>query len=48
MIRLAVAQLENISGEEWRIPIGRGSLTKFEVGDDGIRLSALPEGDDVD
>jgi broad specificity phosphatase PhoE len=48
MIRLAVAHLENISGEEWRIPIGRGSLTRFEIDNDGIRLSALPEGDDID
>jgi broad specificity phosphatase PhoE len=48
MIRLAVARLTGISGEEWRIPVGRGSLTLFHVTDGEIRLHALPEGDDVD
>ena len=31
MIRLVAAKLLNLDGEEWRIPVGRGSLTKFEV-----------------
>ncbi len=48
MIRLAVAKIEHIDGEQWRIPLGRGSLTKFELGDAGIRLAAMPEGGDVD
>jgi broad specificity phosphatase PhoE len=48
MIRLAVAELEGIDGEEWRIPLGRGSVTRFEITPDGIRVAALPDGDDVD
>jgi broad specificity phosphatase PhoE len=48
MIRLAVVDIEHIDGEEWRIPLGRGSLTRFELGNDGISVSALPEGGDVD
>jgi len=48
MIRLAVAKLNGIDGEQWRIPVGRGSLTEFHISDDNIRLQALPGGDDVD
>ena len=48
MIRLAVARLTGIEGEEWRIPVGRGSLTRFDVGDGRVSLAELPEGDDVD
>jgi broad specificity phosphatase PhoE len=48
MIRLAVMQIENLDGEEWRIPIGRGSLTKFEITDDVLKIAALPAGDDLD
>ncbi len=48
MIRLVAAKLLNLDGEEWRIPVGRGSLTKFEVENGEIRLVAMPAGDDVD
>ncbi|MDQ1730750.1 MAG: hypothetical protein QOK10_909 [Pseudonocardiales bacterium] len=48
MIRLAAARLSGIEGEQWRIPVGRGSLTEFLVRQDDIVLSRLPEGDDVD
>ncbi|SFL88241.1 histidine phosphatase family protein [Geodermatophilus ruber] len=48
MIRLAVARLTGIEGEEWRIPVGRGSLTEFRVEDGEISIAELPEGDDVD
>jgi broad specificity phosphatase PhoE len=48
MIRLAVARLTGISGEQWRIPVGRGSLTLFHVKDDQLMLHELPTGDDVD
>jgi broad specificity phosphatase PhoE len=48
MIRLAVSRLTGVEGEEWRIPVGRGSLTMFEVKDGEISLAELPEGDDVD
>jgi broad specificity phosphatase PhoE len=37
-----------VGGEEWRIPVGRGSLTLFHATADHIELQALPEGDDVD
>jgi len=48
MIRLAVVRLTGIEGEEWRIPVGRGSLTQFEIEDGTISLAELPEGDDID
>lgn len=48
MIRLVVSKLLNLPGEEWRIPVGRGSLTKFEVENGQIRLVEMPDGDDVD
>ncbi|WP_222270075.1 histidine phosphatase family protein [Modestobacter marinus] len=48
MIRLVVAWLTGLEGEEWRIPVGRGSLTRFEVTDGQISLADLPDGDDVD
>jgi len=48
MIRLAVARLTGTEGEGWRIPVGRGSVTKFLVEDGQIRIGALPTGDDVD
>jgi len=48
MIRLAVARLTGVEGESWRIPVGRGSLTRFHVADGRISLAGLPEGTDVD
>ena len=48
MIRLLVARLSGISGEKWRIPVGRGSLTTFRIKGDDIELVDLPQGDDVD
>ena len=48
MIRLAVARRTGIEGEDWRIPVGRGSMTRFSVRDGRISLSELPRGDDID
>jgi broad specificity phosphatase PhoE len=48
MIRLVVAELTGAGGENWRIPVGRGSLTMFHLSAGVIRLDCLPEGDDVD
>jgi broad specificity phosphatase PhoE len=48
MIRLVVARLRDLHDSSWRIPVGRGSLTRFEVEDGEIRLAELPAGDDVD
>ncbi len=48
MIRLLVLGLTGGSGESWRIPVGRGSLTSITVRDGRISVNALPEGTDVD
>ena len=48
MIRLIAATLLDLPGADWRIPVGRGSLTKFEVENGEIRLVGMPEGDDID
>ena len=48
MIRLALARLEEVRGEDWRTPVGRGSLTEFTIDEGRIRLVRLPAGDDVD
>jgi broad specificity phosphatase PhoE len=48
MIRLTVATLHEVDDESWRIPVGRGSLTVFNVCDGQIALDTLPDGDDVD
>lgn len=48
MIRLLVARLTDVNGEDWRIPVGRGSLTAISVQDQRISLVKLPEGTDVD
>jgi broad specificity phosphatase PhoE len=47
MIRLAVLAIHPVEGEQWRLPIGRGSLTKFEIAKERIDISP-PEGGDVD
>ncbi|MGY1620348.1 histidine phosphatase family protein [Geodermatophilus sp. SYSU D00691] len=48
MIRLAVARLTGVDDEDWRIPVGRGSLTEFHVAHGRLALAGLPTGDDVD
>jgi len=48
MIRLVVAELNGTEDESWRIPVGRGSLTEFDIEKGSIRLACLPEGTDVD
>jgi broad specificity phosphatase PhoE len=48
MIRLAVVSLSGVTGESWRIPVGRGSLSHFEIAGDDVTLVGLPDGDDVD
>jgi broad specificity phosphatase PhoE len=42
MIRLTLVALNGVQGENWRHPIGRGSVTEFHV-DGTIQLAALPE-----
>ena len=48
MIRLAVVALNGADGEEWRIPVGRGSLCRFLIEEGQVSLVELPLGDDVD
>jgi broad specificity phosphatase PhoE len=47
MIRLLVLAIEPVEGEEWRVPLGRGSLTTLQIAGDRVDIS-LPEGGDVD
>lgn len=48
MIRLLVVSLTHVSGEQWRIPVGRGSMTGVRIADGRVSLDRLPEGSDVD
>jgi broad specificity phosphatase PhoE len=48
MIRLVCAQLSGASGELWRIPVGRGSHSRFLLRDGSLTLADPPTGDDVD
>jgi len=48
MIRLVAAPLLGLGGADWRIPVGRGSLTTMHVRDNDIQIVEMPEGDDVD
>jgi broad specificity phosphatase PhoE len=47
-IRLIVSKLLGITGTRWRIPVGRGSITTFELRDGEIALKGVPARDDVD
>ncbi len=38
MIRLVLARLLDLHGEKWRVPLGRGSITAFEVDGDGLHV----------
>ena len=45
MIRLAAARLNAVVGESWRAPVGRGSVTGFEIDSNGtIALVHAPSG----
>jgi broad specificity phosphatase PhoE len=48
MIRLVCAAITPVTGENWRIPVGRGSATRFDVRDGQVTVTQLPEGSDVD
>jgi broad specificity phosphatase PhoE len=48
MIRLTVVALGAVDGENWRIPVGRGSVTAFDVRDGTMGLAALPAGGEAD
>lgn len=48
MIRLALVALNQVAGEDWRVPVGRGSLTTLDLADGEIRLAAPPDGGAAD
>jgi broad specificity phosphatase PhoE len=48
MIRLTLVALGGVDGENWRIPVGRGSVTVFDAGPDGLGLAAPPDGGAAD
>ncbi|HXY72923.1 MAG TPA: histidine phosphatase family protein [Actinomycetota bacterium] len=49
IIRLAVARLNGATGESWRAPVGRGSITEFLIGPDGtLEVDRMPAGGAAD
>jgi broad specificity phosphatase PhoE len=48
MIRLTMVALGDVAGESWRVPVGRGSLTAFDITDGTMRLAAPPDGGEAD
>jgi len=48
MIRLTLVALGGVDGENWRIPVGRGSVTAFDVQNGAMGLAALPAGGEAD
>jgi broad specificity phosphatase PhoE len=46
MIRLTLVTLGYVDGENWRVPVGRGSVAAFDVADERIRLVSLPDDDE--
>jgi broad specificity phosphatase PhoE len=48
MIRLTLVTLGGVDGENWRIPVGRGSVTAFDVEEGAIGLACLPDGGEPD
>lgn len=48
MIRLTLVALGYVDDENWRVPVGRGSVAAFDVEDGTIRLASLPEGGEPD
>jgi broad specificity phosphatase PhoE len=48
MIRLALVHLGGIDAESWRIPVGRGSVTAFDISGGEVRPASPPEGGEAD
>jgi broad specificity phosphatase PhoE len=48
MIRLALVTLGYVDDESWRVPVGRGSVSAFDVADGRIRLVSRPDGGEPD
>jgi len=48
MIRLTLVTLGRVDGKNWRVPVGRGSVTAFDVKDGTICLASPPEGGAAD
>jgi broad specificity phosphatase PhoE len=48
MIRLTMVALGGVHGENWRIPVGRGSVTAFDLERGAIGLASPPDGGEAD
>lgn len=48
MIRLALVALGCVDDENWRVSVGRGSVTAFDVQDGVIALAGMPDGGEPD
>jgi broad specificity phosphatase PhoE len=48
MIRLTLVALGGVASENWRVPVGRGSVTAFDITGGVIHLAAPPEGGAAD
>jgi broad specificity phosphatase PhoE len=48
MIRLTLVALGGTDGENWRLPVGRGSVTAFDVGNGAMGVAAPPTGGAAD
>jgi broad specificity phosphatase PhoE len=48
MIRLALVRLGGVENESWRIPVGRGSVTAFDLSAGAISLASPPTGGEAD
>jgi broad specificity phosphatase PhoE len=48
MVRLAVAMLTGMNGPQWRIPLATGSITRFEVQGDTIKLASLLPAEEIE
>ena len=48
MIRLTLVTLGYVDDENWRVPVGRGSVAAFEVADGRVSLVSRPDGGEPD
>jgi broad specificity phosphatase PhoE len=48
MIRLTLVALGDVAGENWRVPVGRGSVAAFDIQFGAIRLASPPDGGEAD
>ena len=48
MIRLTLVALSQVAAADWRVPVGRGSVTAFDFRGDQVRPAGLPQGGAAD